>query len=131
MVLFTFYRRPTCIFQNRNIEESFFSRRSQKLFTVRREAWHSAKLFVRPSETTVDIYTCVLLILLSSSDTRKPTQSTELKQPSYIYMRITLFPTRGCHISPIQRTSFNNLSEAELSHSILALNHPCECSIRL
>ena len=56
-----------------------------------------------PSKTTLDIYTstpispvylflnfCVLLILLSSSDTRKPTRSAGLKQPSYIYKRITL-----------------------------------------
>ena len=61
------------------------------------------KAVCSPSKTTLDIYTstpifpvylflnfCVLLILLLLSDTRKPTRSAGLKQPSYIYKRITL-----------------------------------------
>ena len=92
-------------------------------------------------KTTVDIYTsnqiylslifCVLFILVLSSNTRKPTRSAKVEVTILYLQEDNTFFTRGCHITPIWETTFNNLSLAELSQSILALNHPCKCSIRL
>ena len=92
-------------------------------------------------KTTVDIYTsnqiylslifCVLFILVLSSNTRKPTRCAKVEVTILYLQEDNTFFTRGCHITPIWETTFNNLSLAELSQSILALNHPCKCSIRL
>ena len=76
-----------------------------------------------PIKTTVDIYTsiqispvhlslnfCVLLILLLSSDTRKPTRSVKVEANTLYLQGDNAFFTWGCHITPSPQTSSNNLS---------------------